>query len=191
MAVSALLNYSDTNRSYHNLDHIARMLRDLNAFFDRGTFNGYWAIVYATWYHDCIYFPGATDNEFRSALAAGEELSHLGKDMVREVQRLIMVTKDHLVSPMDSEAAKIISDLDLAGLSDPTNIYFETSQKVREEFCGFDDQMWFRGRKAFLESYLSREHLYHTEVGRKYWEEKARSNMQKELDYVTRQIVDG
>jgi predicted metal-dependent HD superfamily phosphohydrolase len=51
---------------------------------------------------------------------------------------------------------------------------------VRAEYGNPPEELWVRGRSAFLTTYLNKSTLFHTSWGVRY-EEQARSNMTQEL----------
>lgn len=135
-------------------------------------------------YHDVEYSPGAWDNEYRSAIVAARECGLQGWQN-NEVQRLIMLTKDHLTNDEDS-LGKIIIDLDLAGLA--SDEYESNSKKIRREFYKLSDEEWRAGRVAWLEKFLARPTIYLTDYGKENWETDARFNMVLELNYLKEKI---
>lgn len=80
-----------------------------------------------------------------------------------------------------------VSEEQLAELA--SHKYIDNSLNVRKEYGKFTDEQWLHGRKAFLESFLSREFIYLSHYGRIHWEYAARQNMQKELDYVKERLA--
>lgn len=178
--MSVLLNYTKYGRYYHNFAHVGGMFMGLYTFFPEHDNNQ--ALKYAIAYHDCIYEAGAQDNEFRSAIAAGEELKAQGvySDTIREAQRLIMLTQTHTTSD-DDEVGKVIIDLDLAGLGSIERFYDRNTANVRKEYWLLSDEAWKAGRKQFIQSFLERDNIFLTEKGREMWQLQARVNMTREL----------
>ena len=177
--MSSLHMYNDSNRHYHNFSHVGDMLRDLEVFNGKIFFEDI-VMKTAILYHDVYYKPGAWDNEYRSAIIARDECG-LDDWATNEVERLILLTKDHVTHSEDTWG-HIVIDLDLAGLA--TDKYKSNSEKIRKEFWSFSDEQWRAGRIQWLNKFLSREAIYYTEYGRENWEAKARQNMQAELDYL-------
>lgn len=193
--MTALLNYLAPERHYHNMTHVGYMLDGMKYYYDVALPPGANTnLKHAILYHDVIYVPGAWDNEFQSAVVAAQEIPELthgdlfaqfgvkAKEIdINEIQRLIMLTKDHKPA-VDDVAGQIICDLDLAGLGGSQELYESNRKKIRKEFSTATDEQWAEGRKKFLRSYLDRDTIYHTDHGKKNWEAKARENMGKELD---------
>lgn len=179
--MSILNNYLGRDRYYHNFDHIGDMISKLNVYFPYHSEDQ--ALKYAILYHDVIYVAGSTMNEFHSAEALARDLPkyELSQKNLQEAQRLIMQTQHH--KPVEGDIlGQIIVDLDLAGLA--SNQYQLNSLNVRSEFGAFSDDVWRTGRKEWLTDFLSRETVYHTDLGKALWEDDARVNMQAELEYL-------
>lgn len=180
-----MARYEEPHRSYHGLAHIEHMLEAINAMAALyGLDASELAIAHATvWYHDCVYVPGAKDNESRSATLADIELRKIwGGDTINQMYDAIMCTRDH--QHPDTMLDAMIIDADLAGLGSTPEVYKKNSDKVKAEYPGITDEQWFEGRAAFLRAYLDRPVLYFTSWGGAF-EDQARKNMEAELAYVT------
>lgn len=179
-----LLGYIDKGRTYHSIVHIGKMMEDLVEVFPGEADN--FDLKMAILYHDAVYEPGASDNEFRSAVAFETDMRarfvNLKEDPIREVQRLIMLTKNHITTP-DDRVGSVLIDLDLAGLGKSRERYIKNSKLVKAEFP-ITDEMWKIGRIKFIDTFLSRETIYQTPEGRLYWEVTARDNLAAEKRYL-------
>src|SRR5262249_50306091 len=84
--------YSEPNRHYHAIEHIASLLRQMedhkHAIVDRD------AVALAVLFHDVIYDPLRHDNEEKSATLARERLAWIGfpREVVAKVERYIHAT---------------------------------------------------------------------------------------------------
>src|SRR5689334_21941080 len=67
--------YSDPERAYHTLHHIAQLLQTAETF--KARLHDYEAVFLAIWFHDAVYNPLANDNEIESATLAKTHLSRL------------------------------------------------------------------------------------------------------------------
>jgi predicted metal-dependent HD superfamily phosphohydrolase len=65
--------YTETHRIFHTADHIAYVLNNLKTSKPEA--------ILAAIYHDIIYIPGASQNEYCSAQLAAGHLSALGVKM--------------------------------------------------------------------------------------------------------------
>lgn len=183
---NSLLNYRSDDRHYHNFLHIGFMLDNLKTNFPYYAYNS--IIMDAIVYHDVIYDPRRSDNEFKSAVFAQEDIRRIRgwddcdgmrADYIDEVARLIMLTKNHIPQSDDDEIGKTIIDLDLAGMA--TSQYDNNTIRIRKEYRFADAETWAKGRIKFLTTYLDRPQIFHTEHGLKNWELPARENMLREL----------
>jgi len=165
--------YTEPQRHYHGLPHIAWMLDEARqvALSDEQ--------VLAIWFHDAVYDPLARDNEEQSAALAVERLRAFGhpEDSVRRVERIVLDTKTHI--PSDAASALVI-DLDLASLALPRAAFERNGAKIRAEYEAFDDLTFSAGRKAFMEAFLARERIYWTPWGAPL-EAAARENLRLDL----------
>ena len=188
--MSALTKYMDEGRHYHSFVHIGKMFADLYMHFHEYQDNV--ALKFAVAYHDVIYDAGSLDNEFWSAEVAATEMMYrrqYSDEIIQETKRLIMLTKGHQTTS-DDEVGKVMIDLDLAGLASNRLQYMKNSDLVKLEYSGISQDQWLQGRKAFLESFLARNFIYQTDQARREWEDHARDNMQYELDYVNRKLIE-
>jgi predicted metal-dependent HD superfamily phosphohydrolase len=177
---SALWNYLGPDRHYHDFFHVGNMLNGRRKYYP--DVEDPEVMDFAILYHDVEYDPTSSLNEEDSADIAVLELeSALPADRAMEVHRLIIITKHHRPVPGD-HAGAVITDLDLAGLAGSN--YLDNSRAIRKEYHMATDEQWRAGRVTWLESFLSRPKIYHTEYGRANWEIKARVNMRNELAYL-------
>lgn len=186
--ISSLFQMYERDRLYHDWSHVSFMLSNLSRYFPSE--NKHYPLQYAILYHDAVYEAGEWDNEFRSAILLEKHYEDnpnafqlIDYDALREAQRLIMLTKDHVTREGDYYGS-IMIDLDLGGLAAEPDVYQANSVNIRAEFKKFDDEQWRAGRIAWLTTFLARDHIYYTQHGRENWEARARANMQAELDYL-------
>ncbi|HLH45915.1 MAG TPA: hypothetical protein VKV25_02075, partial [Acidimicrobiales bacterium] len=99
---------------------------------------------------------------------------------VDEVERLVLLTVDHVAGPGD-EAGAALCDADLAVLGRPPAGYLQYVELVRAEYAAVPEGGWRRGRAAVLHALLGRPAIYATAEGRRRWEEAARRNLTAEL----------
>ena len=172
--------YANPSRAYHNLEHIAWCLRAFDEVARLAEHPD--ACEFALWLHDCVFIPERPDNEARSAEAAAMIAGLLGCDgvFISQVRELILVTK-HDSCPVDPDSA-LVSDVDLAVLGGSEEEYAQYSASIRAEFSFAPEEMFARGRMAFLHRMLDREEIYSTAWYRSTLEKRARANMQRELE---------
>jgi len=167
--------YSEPHRHYHTLKHIIFCLRH---FLELREFSRCPQCVEAAlWYHDIVYIPGRADNEEKSAsiAAAGLKQAGLGPECESAVEDLILSTKHK--APGRNIDAKIIQDLDLAVLGMSRKTFYLYDKQIRAEYSGIPDEEFRRGRRAFLQTLLAREHIFNTDTFQAKYEASARENV--------------
>jgi predicted metal-dependent HD superfamily phosphohydrolase len=173
--------YSAADRHYHNLEHVAEVLRvasRLTAITDDPG-----AVQLAGWFHDAVYDPRAADNEARSAELAVTLLGPVGvpASELDRVTRLIRATA-HLADdrpPGDRETA-ILLDADLAILGAAPDRYSRYAAAIRREYGWLADADYRAGRTRVLDRFLARPRLFWTDLAYQEGEERARVNMTAE-----------
>ena len=172
-----LQRWSEPQRVYHDLRHLAQCLEALDQLTD-GVIRR--TVLLAAWFHDAVYLgePGA--DEKASAALAGELLSDvLPAAEVREVERLVLATIRHDPEPGDP-AAELLMDADLSVLGLIRGRYHIYARDVREEYARYDDEQFSRGRVQVIDDLLARQQLFRTERGRQLWQATARLNLAEE-----------
>jgi predicted metal-dependent HD superfamily phosphohydrolase len=172
--------YSEPGRYYHTLEHVRQVLGLLDAFGGRAADPA--ALQLAAWFHDVVYNPRANDNEERSARYARETLGRLAvtAERIARVARLILATKNHRPVEGDLDSGLFL-DADLAILGAPEGEYQAYSGAIRREYDWVSDAAYRAGRKEVLRSFLRRPRIYFTEEFFAAREDRARSNMEKEI----------
>lgn len=173
--------YNEPHRKYHNREHIESILAKIPMFQDAYGFDDYRVhmLTAIAWYHDAVYVPGSDHNE-EDSMELWFEHCPDSSILKGAIGTAILDTETH--SNPYSFWSAIFMDLDLADMG--TDAYVENSYKIREEFKDFSDLQWLAGRKKFLHDFLARPFIYHTSLGYKLWEDKARLNMEKELSFL-------
>ena len=172
--------YSKPDRHYHNLNHINQILTTIERF--NLELQNPVAVKLAAWFHDFVYDPQASDNEFQSAELARELLAELNisPELIDRVQQLIMATKGHQIDPNDADLS-IFLDADLAILGTDPVQYQDYARSIRQEYSWVSDAAYQVGRTKVLQSFLQRDRLYYTDLLFDQLESIARINMQQEL----------
>ena len=75
-------------------------------------------------------------------------------------------------------------DADLAILGQDRKIYENYIQHIRKEYSIYPDFMYKPGRKKVLIHFLEFEEIFKTDYFKVKYEEKARENIQKELEII-------
>lgn len=175
-----LERYIEPHRAYHNVNHLAHVLRELDEYSMMPRESALAEL--ALWFHDAVYDPQSRENEHRSAILADRVLSfhQLPVKDIDRVTALIEDTRSHI--PTADPLSAIVNDCDLAILGAEPDAYARYAQAVRQEFLHLDDAAWHAGRKDFLRSMRARHRLYFSRRGYQLHENKARENIARELD---------
>jgi predicted metal-dependent HD superfamily phosphohydrolase len=167
--------YQESHRHYHTTEHIDDCLAKLDAIVDAAKSPA--QIELALWFHDAIYAPLKSDNEFQSAEWAKRFLASAGASEAthRAVHDLIMVTRHQAPASTTDEALLVDIDLSILGADEATYARFETN--VRKEYRWVPWFMFRKKRAEILQSFLDREPIYHNERMRIAYEATARRNL--------------
>ena len=174
--------YQEPHRRYHNLDHISHMLSDLHTLTD-GNIPA--ELFFAAWYHDSIYDTLRHDNEQASADLASAKLQllHLPESVIPQVVEAILHTADHFrIDAEEDDLIKIFLDTDIKILGADPETYRKYVSDIREEYKIFPDELFYAGRKLFIERTLSAQHIFRTKKYRQQYETQARINLSNELN---------
>lgn len=177
-----IARYNEPQRHYHNIFHINDMLN-----ISMGcTQNNPGIVKLIIWYHDAIYDPARKDNEEKSAELAIEQLKdHLGVEDIDYIASGILLTKHQFSSTLLTPDMSLVIDADLYILSHDW-CYTAYARAIRKEYSHCSDAEYIAGRKQFLENMLNKKSYYGLFTKRN---EKARINMQMELDYLKKDIL--
>ncbi|MGI6853392.1 HD domain-containing protein [Mesorhizobium sp. 1B3] len=176
--------YGAADRHYHGLAHIKELLR-LAAEYHRELADPD-AVEAAIWFHDVVYDSRRADNELRSAALAGERLaSRVEPKRLRHITGMIEATAGHALPDFDDPAAlrdaALFLDMDLSILGAPPHVFDAYEAGVRREYDWVSEADWRTGRRSVLQRFLSREHIFHTDIFRTACETKARENLSRSL----------
>jgi predicted metal-dependent HD superfamily phosphohydrolase len=172
--------YGRPTRAYHNLNHLAAVLSNLDLLADEA--DDMVAVELAAWFHDAVYDVRAEDNEGESAALAAAVLPtyDVPADLVDEVCRLVRLTARHDPEEWDANG-RVLCDADLAILASPEPAYDDYVDAVRAEYHHVTDREFRAGRAAVLRQLDALPTLFRTAYGQKHWEQPARANLAREL----------
>jgi predicted metal-dependent HD superfamily phosphohydrolase len=174
--------YSESHRSYHNKEHLAHCLEQLDLGAE--AMQDPTQVELAIWFHDVINDPGARDNEARSVEFFRQHAGGLvGDDVIDAVSDLIMATT-HSERPDDLDH-QFICDIDLASFGCPWECFIKDSENVKAEFEGPDED-YYRRKEKFLEALLARPRIFMTDFFNARYEQQARENIAGLLRLVNR-----
>lgn len=176
--------YGSVSRSYHDARHLLEVLDAVDAMTEEA--DDLEAVRLAAWFHDAVYDVRAPDNEERSAELAESVLPayDVNDATVAEVARLVRLTETHDPHVGDRNG-EVLCDADLAILASDESRYATYVDGVRAEYRHVDDKTFAIGRAAVLRQLLALSRLFRTKHGQATWEDRARSNVTRELDELT------
>lgn len=169
-------------RPYHNIDHIVHCFQELEWFLSNAEKDhniNIQDVGLAIIAHDIVY--GAKQNQLDEELSAqwlDNYLKRIGQERKSVID--IVLSTAHLSGKykVDSPEKELMTSIDLAILGQPENIYKKYSDSVRKEYSFVNDNDYIDGRIKAI-SFLMGHKLFLNETFKKY-EEKAKSNMEKE-----------
>lgn len=178
--------YGGRKRHYHNAAHILQLLGFSNAY--RTQLKAPLLVDFAIIYHDIVYNVLRKDNEAKSASIAVKRLTALGIDHYEAglVKLYIEATKHHRIPEGLQHAGDLafFLDFDMAILGASWEEYAVYTQQVRKEYSIYPDLLYKPGRRKFLEQSFAAPVIFHTSEFHSRFDAQARSNMQKELQYL-------
>jgi predicted metal-dependent HD superfamily phosphohydrolase len=95
------------------------------------------------------------------------------------VHALILETR-HRAAPQGADA-QLLVDIDLSILGALPQRFDESDLQVRAEYAHVPDAAYCEGRRAILQSFLSRPRLYSTDHFHLRLEQRARDNLRRAL----------
>jgi predicted metal-dependent HD superfamily phosphohydrolase len=173
--------YSKKSRYYHNLTHINDMIECFEMYFDKLQFPN--EVLYSIFYHDFIYISSKKDNELKRAELAVKILQKRSNLKQKEVFDMICATQLHQHNEV--EDINWLIDFDLKILARDWaeyQIYFE---QIRKEYRIYPDFLYKPGRAKALKHFLEYDSIFQTDVFRKLYEKKARTNIEREVLFLT------
>jgi predicted metal-dependent HD superfamily phosphohydrolase len=156
------------HNAYHALDvwNAARQY----ALMENISFRDKAVLEPAALLHDIIYFPGATDNEEKSAEYANNFLTNIYYPYAQEASELILATKWPTNPKNKLEMILCDGDLNNLGRKD----FFEKNENLRLEGNITDCKAWYKHSIEFLE-----KHEYYTISAKTFLEKGKQENLQK------------
>lgn len=174
-----ICRYGERFRTYHNFGHILDCLKQFDTVRSLAVVPD--AVELAIWFHDSVYEIRGVDNEERSAALAVDFVTEfcLPENWKKLQYSLVMATKHtgNLVDPDE----QLIADIDLAGLGLPEEDFDRYEKLVRAEYESITDPDFLRGRRAILQRFVDRPHIYGTAVFREKYEAQARRNLERSI----------
>jgi predicted metal-dependent HD superfamily phosphohydrolase len=179
---SVIARHREPGRYYHDVRHVAWVVRHVTSFIRAGSVADPAATVAAAFFHDSVYDPAASDNEAASARLAATALAEIGwpDERRNHVADLVNATAHHRVPGPDADHDALIA-ADLAVLASEPNRYGDYVRAVRHEYSHLSDDEWRVGRTTVLRGLLEHDRLYPERLDLDRWEQRARANVSAEL----------
>jgi predicted metal-dependent HD superfamily phosphohydrolase len=174
---SLVAAYGQPSRHYHDLDHVAECLLELDAMREQARWPD--AVELGLFYHDVVYDTRRSDNEEQSAAFAAAALTPAGNRLVSVVRGLVLATR-HALAPQDDDQA-LIMDIDLAILGSPEQVFDRYEAAIRQEYAWVPEPLFRTKRAEILRDFLARPSLYHTTSFRERLEQRARANLARSI----------
>lgn len=173
--------YTEKQRHYHTLEHIASMIAEIRKCEDQLINND--TLLFATWFHDIVYDPRKHDNEQRSAALAVERMNQLEvpQHMILRTEQLILATANHVSADLTPEL-NFFLDCDLKVLGATPDKYKEYAAAIRKEYQHVFSFIYKRERKKVLLRFLASPSIYHTAYFQERYEQQARINLMNEIE---------
>ena len=178
-----LTRYSEPQRKYHTLQHLAECLAHFEAVRHLAEQPG--EVEIALWFHDAIYDTHRHDNERQSADWAREVLEAHGAPpaTVQRVDALIMATC-HSALPVSPDA-KLLVDVDLSILGALPPRFAEYEEQIRQEYAFVPAEIFRQKRGEILRAFLGRPSIYSTPHFQATLEARARDNLRLAIAGIT------
>ena len=170
-------HYADFRRAFHVLHH-AQHVRNTTVELasqyapNEPIMEG----IFAAWFHDLIYEPGAPDNETKSGELAAQALEGVTNIDIPKVVGMIESTQDHTSTPNTLESCLIDADMRILSTKTATYHGFYVPA-IRHEFSFLNTPTWNAKRAEFLSRTLEAP-VY---LNIKSKDKVARNNMENEL----------
>lgn len=183
-----------SERRYHTFSHVLDCIDCLREHKEllRVSEEAYQKLFMAISWHDSIYKTHSNDTQSSESLSADRfakdfNSGFYGYSFINSVKELIRKT-DHFNTTSDGGYLNgIIRDIDLAGLGGSWKQFCFNSQLIRMEYSNSPDYEFIPGRIHFCETMLKRNHIYEMTLLREVFEERARENLERELERLKKQ----
>lgn len=172
-------NYSQENRHYHNLEHIAHCLQEM-IWLQKNSDEqvNYDQLCAAILAHDIVY--GAKKEVSDEVLSAELLIQTLGEKF-KPAYKMVVSTQHFIDKKRYTKEEKIMRSIDLTILAQDKKIYKKYAKNVRKEYSYVEQSVYIEHRKKALEKLINDEKLFEYEKFSHY-EQLAKKNLKKELE---------
>ena len=144
--------WNDPKRKYHNMEHLEKILIELEKSRDKVLPLHWDALVLAAFFHDAIYVTGRKDNEAESMIFFFRSYNNTDYWLAQKVGFMIDATKSRKI-PMDDYLVKIFWEADNEELvNGGLDTLKKNEEKIRAEFPQYSDSVYKKGRMEFINS---------------------------------------
>ncbi|RPI74768.1 MAG: N-methyl-D-aspartate receptor NMDAR2C subunit [Desulfobacteraceae bacterium] len=167
--------YSEEHRAYHNAEHIAHCLEELDHVPDLA--RQPLEVEMALWFHDAVYDTHTSDNEEKSAAWAQQALrtGHCPTESVVRIYDLILTTKHD--KPLIENDPQLIADIDLSSLGQSEPEFLSNERNIRAEYRWLPEKSYREERIKVIQNFLQRKHIYFTDYFEALYGLQARKNL--------------
>lgn len=182
---SVLSRHREPDRHYHGVRHLTWVVRHVLGLSVGRPVADLGALVAAAFYHDSVY-TGSPDDERASADLATMSLTEIGWPPERAARTAAMIlatahlADEHPTTGTADLDTSILVAADLAILGADPAAYGDYVRNVRAEYARLSDDEWIAGRRAVVERFLARDHVFPPELELDGWERRARANLTAE-----------
>ncbi|MBP7273624.1 MAG: hypothetical protein KA974_07270 [Saprospiraceae bacterium] len=175
-------NFTERNRAYHNFSHIYTLLKICDTYEPH--LKEAAIVKLAIWFHDAKYHPNFRDNEEKSSkLAIGQLRAYLDEEKLQKLSNFILSTTEQ-IPLIDNKDLLYFLDFDSLILAADPKKYQLYCDAIRNEYKNFPLFLYRLGRKRVINYYLEKENIYFVPMIQDEFEQRARTNLQWELEYL-------
>lgn len=185
--------YGAHDRHYHNIAHIAHLLRaiekldvDVETRMELRAAAIYHDIVYVTanqaLYRQNEYLSSARGVEFLGAMRAPDAF-------IDKFKARVEATRTHEIDAKVDYNGALFLDLDMSILGTKPNIYRDYTAAIRKEFGAIPDEIFYPARLKFLQDTLKKDRIFKTDLMHDRLDTNARMNMRAEVHQI-RALID-
>lgn len=152
---------------YHGPQHLLKMLNALDQIQaeagNRLTKKEIHTIELAIFYHDVVLLPGSRHNEESSVEWMKSQWDE-GSKIMETLEPMILASK-HTTNSETDLLTQIFLDLDLWGMGDDFEEFYDTTARIRAEFAHVDDMEFLKNRVRFIDSMINRVPIFYNPMG--------------------------
>lgn len=176
------LSYTQPNRKYHNLMHIAKCLDYFDCVCELVSIPKFSrdVIEFSIWYHDIVYETNSFTNEEDSA----RYVEYMNYSFPRRFKTLVIdsIRKTTHKEIGGTSLSQMVCDIDLMPLSVGWNEFYINQMNIRDEYSFVSDKDFYPASAKILESFLERKYFYQTPAINYFYERWARQNIKMLLE---------